>query len=311
MPKVKWVTVTMLSLALVLAAPGLAAAAPAAQTFPTIIDLPDGWQPEGIVAGYGTTLYAGSLATGAIYQADARTGAGSILVPAQGRPAVGLDFDARTGYLYVAGGPSGMGSVYDTRTGMLVAAFQFAAAGTTFVNDVVVTREAAYFTDSFRGVLYAVPLSPTGLPAGTFTEISLGPDFAAQAGAFKANGIVATPNGDTLIVVNSSTGTLYRVDPGSGSVDAIDLGGATVARGDGLLLHGQTLYVVQNVFNQIAVVQLDPSFTSGVVVDYLTHPAFAVPTTITRIGAWLYAVNARFGTPPTPDTDYWIVQVPR
>jgi sugar lactone lactonase YvrE len=310
MSRVKLALVGLLLLAFILAAPGLAAAANPAQPFPAIIALPDGWQPEGIVSGYGTTLYAGSLATGAIYQADARTGEGFVVVPAQGRPAVGLDFDERTGYLFVAGGPSGTGTVYDTRTGAAVAMFQFATSA-TFVNDVIVTPDAAYFTDSMRGVLYAVPLSPSGQPAATFTAISLGPDFAAQAGVFKANGIVATPSGDALIVVNSSLGRLYRVDPDTGAVMAIDLGGATLPAGDGLLLHGQTLYVVQNRLNQIAVVTLDPDLTSGAVVDTITHPAFAVPTTVTRLGSWLYAVNARFGTPPTPTTPYSIVQVTR
>ena len=36
-----------------------------------------------------------------------------------------------------------------------------------------------------------------------------------------------------------------------------------------------------------------------------------VPATIARIGSALYAVNARFSTPPTPDTDYAVVRVDR
>ena len=37
-----------------------------AHPFPSRIDLPDGWQPEGITAGRGNTAYVGSLADGAI-----------------------------------------------------------------------------------------------------------------------------------------------------------------------------------------------------------------------------------------------------
>jgi hypothetical protein len=66
----------------------------AADNFPARIDLPDGFQPEGIESR-GGHLYAGSIATGAIWQADARTGAGRYLVAgATGGSAAGLHIDA-------------------------------------------------------------------------------------------------------------------------------------------------------------------------------------------------------------------------
>jgi hypothetical protein len=34
-----------------------------------------------------------------------------------------------------------------------------------------------------------------------------------------------------------------------------------------------------------------------------------VPTTIAEFGQRLYAVNARFGTPVTPTTPYWVTQL--
>ena len=57
-----------------------------------------------------------------------------------------------------------------------------------------------------------------------------------MAGQYNTNGIDATPNGETLIIVNSTLGTLYPVDPDTGVADEIDLGGATVVAGDGILL---------------------------------------------------------------------------
>ena len=80
--------------------------------------------------------------------------------------------------------------------------------------------------------------------------------------------------------------------------------------GDGILLRGKTLYVVQNQLNQVAVIKLSSGYTSGEIVDLLTSPNFRVPTTIAAFGNTLYVVNARFGTPPTPDTDYDVVRVP-
>jgi hypothetical protein len=91
----------------------------------------------------------------------------------------------------------------------------------------------------------------------------------------------------------------------------ISLGGATVQNGDGLLLHGRTLYVVQNQLNRIAVVSLAKGFGSGSIARTITNPGFDVPTTIDRHGKNLYAVNARFGTAPGPSTTYSVVQVRR
>src|SRR5438128_2543401 len=89
-----------------------------AETFPDVIALPNGWLPEGVVTGHGPVIYSGSRANGAIYAANLRTGEGTILVPGQaGRVAVGLSFDARTNYIFVAGGPTGKADVYDAATG--------------------------------------------------------------------------------------------------------------------------------------------------------------------------------------------------
>jgi hypothetical protein len=131
-------------------------------------------------------------------------------------------------------------------------------------------------------------------------------DFVQREG-FNLNGIEATPNGDTLIVVQSGTGMLFAVDPATGVASTIDLGGGNVERGDGLLLEGRTLYVVQNAFNQVAVVELSPSLSSGEIVDLLTDEDFDVPTTVDRFGSGLYLVNARFGT-PQPDTATYTVE---
>jgi len=101
---------------------GIGAAAP----FPDVIELPNAWMPEGIVTGRGPVIYSGSRANGAIYAADLRTGTGSILVEGQtGRVAVGLSFDARTNYIFAAGGSTGKGYIYDAGTAALVREYTF------------------------------------------------------------------------------------------------------------------------------------------------------------------------------------------
>lgn len=281
--------------------------------FPDVIQLPDGFQPEGIASGTGTTFYVGSIPTGAIYRGDLRTGEGDVLVPAQsGRAAIGLKYDERTGLLFVAGGPTGFAYVYDGETGENVAAIQLTTSP-SFINDVVITKDAAYFTNSFQPILYKVPLENNGeLPATpTVEEIPLGGEYQFTPGAFNANGIAATPNGKTLIIVNSTEGALYTVNPETGIAERIDLGTGSVPNGDGILLQGKTLYVVQNRLNQIAVVELSSDLSSGTIVETITSSNFRVPTTIARFGSSLYAVSARFGTPPNPDTEYEVVRVPR
>jgi sugar lactone lactonase YvrE len=293
-------------LAIVTAIASLAAVGGAgAAAFPDRIDLPDGWQPEGIATGRGHDLFVGSIPTGAVWRVDARTGEGEVAVPGgNGRAAIGLKADRRE-RLFVAGGPTGRAFVYDARSGAELARFQLSPGGApTFVNDVALTREAAYFTDSQRPVLYVVNTDLTGA-----RELPL-QGFQMQPG-FNLNGIVATPDGRTLLAIQSNAGRLWRIDPLSGEADPIDLGGATLANGDGLLLQGRTLYVVQNRLNQIAVVRLDSRFAHGEVVRTITDEDFDVPTTIARHGKSLYAVNARFTTPPTPETDYWITRVRR
>jgi sugar lactone lactonase YvrE len=288
------------------------AAAPLAP-FPETIPLPDGFQPEGIASGSGTTFYVGSIPTGAIYRGDLSTGEGEILVPAQeGRRAIGLKYDPRSSLLFVAGGNTGKAFIYNGISGAHVAEIQLSTEP-SFINDVIITQDAAYFTNSAQPEIYKVPLDPeTGelLEPITSITVPLVGEFVFVENAFNANGIEATPNGKTLIVVNSTTGSLYLVDPTTGYATQIDLGGDSVPRGDGILLRGKTLYVVQNAFNQVAVVELSPQYTSGEISDVITSPLFRVPTTIASFGSKLYVVNARFGTPPTPDTDYEVVRVP-
>ncbi|MAT99466.1 MAG: superoxide dismutase [Anaerolineaceae bacterium] len=284
----------------------LAVASPAAaQRYPEVIPLPNGFQPEGIVVGEGNTAYAGSLADGDIYTVDLSTGAGEILLEGPGTPAVGLDFDRRTGYLFVSGGPNGDGRIYNTHTGDLVTSYDFAGG---FVNDVIVTPHAAYFTDSFMPVLYKVDLDDSGTP-GADSTLSLSGDFVFVPGGFNTNGIVATPNGNALIIVHSSRGELYKVDPQTGEATLIDLGGENVNSGDGLVLVARKLFVVQNSLNQIAEFHLSRNYTAASLRQIITDDDFDIPTTADNQGARLYAVNARFGTTPGPDVEYDIVRV--
>ena len=66
-----------------------------------------------------------------------------------------------------------------------------------------------------------------------------------------------------LLVIQSNTGFLFKVNPKTGVTKKVDLGTTTLPAGDGLLLQDRTiLNVVQNA-GQITVLKLDRSYTPG------------------------------------------------
>lgn len=293
----------------------------AGQTFPESVPLPDGFYPEGIAVGTGHTFYVGSLLDGAVYAGDLRTGEGDVIAGGvANRIVAGLAFDQRSGLLWGVGSEQGDGRafVFDAMSGELIDDIRIPG---DFLNDVVVTREAAYITDSFADVFWTVPLDARGLPVRPAQRTTLTGDFELVTTGelpINLNGIDATPNGKTLIAVHSTLGVLYRIDPASGEATEIDLGGDGVPSGDGIVLQGRTLYVVQNFLNQVTRVTLAPDLSAGGVTEVLTSDRFRVPTTAAVFGDDLYLVNARFDVAFPPafggelmSVDYDVVSVPR
>lgn len=282
--------------ALLVLSPATAAAAP---SLPTTINLPAGFRPEGIAIGGGAVAYTGSLADGDIYRIDLKTGTGQVISEGPGTPSVGMKLDER-GRLFVAGGVAGNARVIDTRTGAVLESHQL-ATGTTFINDVALVRGSAWFTDSNNPVLYR-------LTCGEVTAVPITGDFVYEAGT-NANGIAPSPDGKGLLVVQTNLGKLFKVGfDGVSRQVALD---DTLTNGDGLLLSGRTLYVVQNRLNTLAVLRLDRAGTSATVVTTVTDPRFDVPTTVASFADRLYMPNARFTTTPTPTTEYTMVAIPK
>jgi sugar lactone lactonase YvrE len=281
-----------------------AVAAPASD----VIVLPGASSAEGITDGIGSTFYAGDLFAGDIYRGDLQKGTAALFIDApDGRTALGMNFDEDSGLLFVAGGFNGQAYVYDTHTGATVATYQFADPSTgPLINDVALTPEGAWFTNSTAPVLYFVPLVD-GEP-GAFETLSLSGPAADTSGDFNNNGIVAPPDGGTLIVAHSGNGELYTVDPSSGASALIS--GVSVPNVDGVVLRGRTLWAVQNFSNQISAIRLSGDLGSGSLDHVITSPHFQIPTTAALFGNRLAAVNAKFDTgfPPTAE-EYEVVVV--
>jgi hypothetical protein len=312
----RFVVLFIAVLAFVLA-PWPATAAPP-DNFKAQIELPNGFFPEGIESGRGTSFFVGSLIDGAIWRGDLRTGSGAVLAPGEtGQVSVGIAYEASRDRLWVAGGGPGFGlgvgdvRVYDASSGALLATF-FPPGDVGALNDVAITHDAVYVTDSFKAQLVVIPLPADGsLPSEDAAKL-LPVSGVTQTGGPNLNGIVAKSG--VLLVAETSTGKLFRVDPETGIAAAVDLGGELLPGPDGLELRGNTLYVVGG--GLVTVVRLGARLASGVVLGVITdpgepnNPLLDVPTTATVAAGRLWVVNARFTTPPTPDTEYWITQLP-
>ena len=243
----RFVVLFIAVLAFVLA-PWPATAAPP-DNFRAQIDLPDGFFPEGIESGRGTTVFVGSLTDGAIWRGDVRTGSGAVLADgAAGRVSVGIAYEAGQNRLWVAGGgPGFFGAgdvrVYDASSGDLLATFTFEPGAVGFLNDVAITHDAVYVTDSFNPQLVKIPLPADGSLPSTSSATLLpvtGNDFVPTPGVPNLHGIVY--KGGVLIVAQSNTGELFRVDPTTGDATPINIGvNVTLESVDGLELQGRTL----------------------------------------------------------------------
>ncbi|KAB1141492.1 superoxide dismutase [Micromonospora sp. DT46] len=269
-----------------------------------MINLPNGFCPEGIARGTGTKIYVSSMADGCIWCADLRTGKGKLLVPpVSGTQATGLDVER--GRIWAACGNMGGAAVYRESTGECLATYDF---GGGFIDGVTATSKAVFFTDSEKARIYCVEFGRRGsLPKQSGVRTLPLPGGLGDPTACNT-GIVAAWAGK-LIVVQARTGRLYCFDPRAGMAAQISTGGVSVSNADGLLLKGRTLYVVRNRNNVIAKFRLNERLTRAMPVDVIRDRDLDEPSAVVSFGSSLYAVNARLSVPATPGTTYCVVRV--
>ena len=259
--------------------------------------------PEGIGFDGRKSFYVSSTGDGTIFKGTAgkRRALQPFLPGGQDGRTTAAGVKATRSRIHVAGGATGNIWIYDARTRALVRRYETGAGG--FLNDLAVTRDGdVYVTDSMRPILWRID----GDSGELEQFLALGPDEGYQGTGFKWNGIVATPNGRTLIAVHSGRGELYRVDVGQKSVSKVDTGGADLTNGDGLVLNGDKLYVVRNQNERIVEMRLNGGLTRARERRSFTDPSFMFPTTAALAKGRLLVVNSQFdkrgGTPDLPFT---------
>lgn len=266
--------------------------------------------PEGLDTD-GRYVYSTSFADGTVYRGAA---GGSTMRPflpagADGRTsAAGIRLSGDR--LLVAGGMTGRFFVYTT-SGRLVSSYVVPdAAGTpTLVNDAAIAPNGdAYITDSYRPVVYRIPAAQIqgrpGAGVRTLTAAYDLPDYLA--GQSNGNGIVATPDGRSLIVGYYESGALNKVDLRTGRVSPLALR-APLTSADGMLLFGHTLVVARAATNEIDTLRLDSDYTRGTVTAVNTYPGVDTPTGIAVSRGRLLVTNSQldtlfFGAPQTSTT---------
>ena len=272
--------------------------------------------PEGVAYDARTNaIFTGSAATGNVVRLDVKgrqvTEVASAVLPVEPFPALlGMKVDG-AGRLWLAGGRTGTMAVIEASTGKLIKKFEVPAKG-SLINDVAIVGDAAYFTDSLTPTMWRVSTA-----GGKLGELEPWMQFAGTPLEYTSpganlNGITATGDGRSLIVVQMNKGLLFRIDIAGRKVSPIDIAGESLATGDGLVLDGRRLYVVRQGEQEIVTVDLADDLSKGKVVARFKDPALAWPATAVKVGDNLLVVNTQFNkrTTKDPATPFSIVAVP-
>lgn len=293
------------------ATPGAAASAPPTGGAVTYTLPGDRVFPEGVGVDKATgDFYAGSSEDGTVYR-------GTVGQPGEAEVFLepGVDGrDAATGIkvfegrLFVAGRGTGRLFVHDAETGELIRALE-TPGEPGLVNDLTFAGGAAYVTDSFRPVVYRVPLTADGV-GDIEPWLDLTGTPIEYGDGFNLNGISASDDGRHLLTVHTGTGELWRIDVETQAVEQVDLGGASLTTGDGLLLDGRTLYAVRNSPGVVLRIELSEDLRSGEVTQEIADPSFRYPTTLAEYDGQLLVVNSQFGAGDSPDLPFTVSGVP-
>jgi sugar lactone lactonase YvrE len=303
------------------------------KSFAKIVPALDGAPPEGFTIGKGTTAYNASI-DGSIYKVNLRNGKGEIFVEAEPDfdldtdcNKLGMRVDRRSNYLFVAGCDNGDAYVFDADSGEEIMKYQLDDSDHTTINDIAITQDAVYFTDFRQPFIYRLPLSKNGRIPGiedAATAIPLSGDFDVPEDNLIdrfANGIVATPDGKTLIVGHSGSSKIFRVDPSTGHSDEIIVDPPLIGLLEGgfqdaLVLHDDVLFILTPdatdtypPVDRVQVVTLSEDMLTGTLVGSIIDPDMDGVASGAFHGDSLYVNNARYCDFPGPPTEYWVTKL--
>src|SRR5262249_21726553 len=143
-------------------------------------------------------------------------------------------------------------------------------------------------------------------------DVSGSVSYATGEGPFgvNLNGIVAAPDGRTLLAVQTNTGLLFRIDVRSGQISRVDVNGTGLLFADGLLRIGDDLYTARNAANEILRLRLGPDWRSAEAVSSLTTSQLAFPTALAQLHGRLLVTNSQLNAGPNPTLPFNVLDLP-
>ena len=270
----------------------------------------EGVFPEGVAYHASSeSAYVTGAASGGLYRIHLASEETETVLEPSTRPPFGmLGLAAHGDDLWIAGGNQGDVLRLNIATGEIEATYPTPAAEATLINDLVVAPDGdVYVTDSNRPVLFRIPAG--GSDVESWLDLDGSPITYGEG--INLNGIDVTDDGAYLIVVHMGEGALYRIDIDTKEIVHVDLGDGAVPGGDGLVLDGTTLYVVQNGPDVVSVVELSDDFASGTVTDTLAEGRLSSAATGALVGTDLLVTNAQFAAmEDEPDLPFTVAVVP-
>ncbi len=263
--------------------------------------------PEGVAVDKRTdAFFTGGTGDGTIFRGTLGDPTVHVFIPgASGGSAVGMK--VFRGKLYVAGGTTGLIKVYDLASKALVGSFATGAGG--FLNDLVVTEHGdVWVTDSFRPMLWHLTAAQVAAGTGTPAAVDVSSAITFTAGAFNLNGIVALRGGQRLVVVQTNTGALWRIDVNHSPAQIEQVDAPALVGGDGMIRDKGRLVVVIGTPavatdpSNLTFVKLRHHDSRGRIDKVVTDPTLRGPSTVARDENRYLVVNADFPTPTKPST---------
>ncbi|KAF6264462.1 hypothetical protein COO60DRAFT_126418 [Scenedesmus sp. NREL 46B-D3] len=214
----------------------------------SVVPLPDGVRPEGVTAGNDRDLWVACL-SGAVVHVDLVSNTSCIVHREPGVALSGAKFCPQQQAVIAAGSLSGRVFIFHVHKASSGSSssegqqkqqyvvtkkevVQLAKPALSYINDVALSTDRAYFTDSFRAVIYSIPRFAAEASAAESSSSnsrngssdaarsrpvlrhSTGGYFATELGQFRANGLAvyaSSESADTLLVANTHTGNMYSV----------------------------------------------------------------------------------------------------
>jgi len=233
-------------------------------------------------------VYVTSVQSGAVAVAEPGSDTASVWLEAgsDGRamPTLGIEFG--DGRVWIAS----MGALYVYRPdGSLIARHDPTGSRGGGLNDVTVTDDGVYVSDSEVALVWYLPLdAPADAP---LEPIDIGA-VNAKAGQDAFNGIEALPDG-TLVAGQYMGTLLFHIDPSVPSAVVIDLGDIRYPGTDGMSLDGNVLWTTNTYGNAVDRITLCPTYDCGTVVAGASDPLLSFPTDVQIAGDVVLVVNAQ------------------